>query len=95
MEKAGLNEKILHIVQQHGPIGAPGVGEPLRLERDISLNAVQTVLNRLVARGVWFDGVRADTTYTRRRCRMPWLRRRRPTQLRICCRTPTRLGWRT
>ena len=51
MEKGGLKEKILRIVQQQGPIGAPDVAQQLRLERDISLNAVQTVLNRLVAQG--------------------------------------------
>ncbi len=51
MEKGGLKEKILRIVQQHGPISASDVSEQLRLEREISLNAVQTVLNRLVAQG--------------------------------------------
>jgi predicted transcriptional regulator len=49
MEKGGLKEKILRIVQQHGPISAPEVSDMLRVERAISLNAVQTVLNRLVA----------------------------------------------
>ncbi len=61
MEKGGLKEKVLRIVQQHGPISAPDVSEHLRLEREISLNAVQTVLNRLVVQG------RLVRTGTRRR----------------------------
>lgn len=49
MEKGALQQKILRIVQEHGAISAPDVCGIVRRERDISLNAVQTVLNRLVA----------------------------------------------
>lgn len=51
MEKGALQEKILRIVQEQGAISAPDVCSIIRQDRDISLNAVQTVLNRLVAQG--------------------------------------------
>ncbi|NMP24876.1 BlaI/MecI/CopY family transcriptional regulator [Sulfobacillus harzensis] len=51
MKRGALQQKILWIVQQQGPISAPDVRTQLQEERDISLNAVQTVLNRLVDQG--------------------------------------------
>lgn len=51
MKRGALQQKILWIVQQAGPIGAPDVCARLREDRAISLNAVQTVLNRLVDQG--------------------------------------------
>nr|WP_067717558.1 BlaI/MecI/CopY family transcriptional regulator [Ferroacidibacillus organovorans] len=48
MEKGALRQQVLWIVREKGPCTAMDVCSTLRLERDISLTAVQTVLNRLV-----------------------------------------------
>lgn len=52
MEKGALRQKVLWLVQENGPVSAVDVCALLRQERDISLNAVQTVLNRLVKEGL-------------------------------------------
>lgn len=52
MEKGALKQKILWTVQKRGLLSASEVAEILREDREISLNAVQTVLNRLVEQGL-------------------------------------------
>lgn len=52
IEQGALRQRVLWIVREQGPCGAPDVCAILRRDRDISLNTVQTVLNRLVSQGV-------------------------------------------
>lgn len=51
MKRGGLRQQVLWIVQEKGLISAPDVCALVREDREISLNAVQTVLNRLVEEG--------------------------------------------
>lgn len=48
MEKGALRQQVLWIVRENGPCTTTDVCTALRQEREISVNAVQTVLNRLV-----------------------------------------------
>ena len=52
MERAGLRQHILWIVRSRGSASASEVCADVRQARDISLTAVQTVLNRLVQQGL-------------------------------------------
>ncbi len=52
MKPGELRQRVLWVVRELGSCGAPEVCETLRDERDISLNAVQTVLTRLVDQGL-------------------------------------------
>jgi len=48
MQIESLRQKVLWLVREKGPCSASDVCETIRQTREISLNAVQTVLNRLV-----------------------------------------------
>lgn len=48
MYTESLRQKVIWLVREKGPCSASDVCETLRQTRSISLNAVQTVLNRLV-----------------------------------------------
>ncbi len=64
MKKGALQEKIRLIVQEKGPISAPDVCALLREDREISLNTVQTVLNRLLEQGLLIrTGIRRQYLY--------------------------------
>ncbi len=52
MEKGALRQQVLWLVREKGPCSTSDVCEALRQDREISLNAVQTVLNRLVEQGL-------------------------------------------
>lgn len=52
MGSRSLREHVLFILQEKGPCGLADVCGTLREEREISMNAVQTVLNRLVEQGI-------------------------------------------
>ncbi|MDA8344977.1 MAG: BlaI/MecI/CopY family transcriptional regulator [Thermaerobacter sp.] len=56
MVKWALRQKVLWIVRESGPCSASDVCTVLRKDREISLNAVQTVLNRLVQEGLLVRG---------------------------------------
>ncbi|MDA8192931.1 MAG: BlaI/MecI/CopY family transcriptional regulator [Thermaerobacter sp.] len=61
----GLREQILEWVRSHGPCSVRDVHEALTRERPISLNAVATVLGRLVDQGLMVrDGDRRSYRYT-------------------------------
>ncbi len=48
MKSGGLREEVLWTVRDLGPCSLADVCNAVREDRDISMNAVQTVLNRLV-----------------------------------------------
>jgi len=48
MEKGALRERVLLVVQERGTVTAADVWQAIRLQHPLSLNTVQTVLNRLV-----------------------------------------------
>lgn len=48
MEKGALRERVLLIVQERGAVTATEVWQDIRQHHPLSLNTVQTVLNRLV-----------------------------------------------
>ncbi|KIE57698.1 penicillinase repressor [Methylacidiphilum kamchatkense Kam1] len=48
MEKGALRERVLLIVQERGTVTATEVWQDIRQHHPLSLNTVQTVLNRLV-----------------------------------------------
>ncbi|MCY0892129.1 MAG: BlaI/MecI/CopY family transcriptional regulator [Acidibacillus sp.] len=52
MKSGELRQRVLWIVREFGPCGAPYVCDKVRDDHEISQNAVQTVLNRLVAEGL-------------------------------------------
>ena len=52
MEKGALRQQVLWIVRERGACTTADVCAALREEREISVNAVQTVLNRLVEQGL-------------------------------------------
>lgn len=52
MKIGSLREQVLWIVRDIGPCGLSDVCEELRKDREISMNAVQTVLNRLAEQGI-------------------------------------------
>ncbi len=65
MEQGALRQRVLWIVREQGPCSAPEVCSILRQERPISLNTVQTVLNRLVNQAVLIrSGSRRHYVYT-------------------------------
>jgi predicted transcriptional regulator len=52
MKTGSLREQVLWIVRDIGPCGLADVCGVLRQDREISMNAVQTVLNRLADQGI-------------------------------------------
>ncbi|WDL99105.1 BlaI/MecI/CopY family transcriptional regulator [Alicyclobacillus sp. ALC3] len=52
MERESLREQVLFILQESGSSGLAEVCGALREQRQISMSAVQTVLNRLVDQGI-------------------------------------------
>ncbi|MCY0886308.1 MAG: BlaI/MecI/CopY family transcriptional regulator, partial [Firmicutes bacterium] len=52
LEFGALRRRLLQLVREMGPSSVREVHERIKLERDISFNAVATVLNRLVAQGL-------------------------------------------
>ncbi len=48
MKSGELRQQILWLMREDGPHTAPELGVKIRRDRDITLNAIQTVLNRLV-----------------------------------------------
>lgn len=52
MEKGALRQQVLWLVREKGPCSTSEVCAALREDREISVNAVQTVLNRLVDQGL-------------------------------------------
>ncbi len=52
MKTSSLREQVLWIVREIGPCGLVDVCAELRKDREISMNAVQTVLNRLAEQGI-------------------------------------------
>jgi predicted transcriptional regulator len=52
VKTASLREQVLWIVRDIGPCALTDVCNTLRKEREISMNAVQTVLNRWVQQGI-------------------------------------------
>ena len=52
MHKESLRQQVLWLVWEKGPCSATDVCEEIRQTREISLNAVQTVLNRLVEQNI-------------------------------------------
>lgn len=52
MRKWTLRQQVLWMVRERDQCSAPDICAALRQEREISLNAVQTVLNRLVDEGL-------------------------------------------
>lgn len=52
VEKGALRQQVLWIIREHGPSTTVDVCTVLRTQREISMNAVQTVLNRLVDQGL-------------------------------------------
>ncbi|QQE77643.1 BlaI/MecI/CopY family transcriptional regulator [Alicyclobacillus sp. SO9] len=64
MERGALRKKALLLVRQQGPCSASQVRTELCKDQEISLNAVQTVLNRLVEQGLLIrNGTRRHFTY--------------------------------
>lgn len=52
MKSGELRQQILWLMREDGPHTAPELGVKLRRDRDITLNVIQTVLNRLVEQGL-------------------------------------------